>query len=252
MILWSILTITSTMMKLPKVLVGTPTFDGKNYCYEEWIKNVKEFTYPNYDIFIADNSQSRDNYERIKQDKQITAKYVTDHTNRTSIMKRIADSHNAVRQHALDNGYDFLLHLESDVFPPKNAIQELLAFNTKAIGATYDIYDADERQIMVRIAENDYSENTIISNGDKIDRHLDGKIKLVWSVGLGCNLLHKSVLEKVKFRHQFIDDKPIPSDTLFSWDLRENGIAQYWHSGVYCEHKNKAWVNYGADFLKTI
>jgi GT2 family glycosyltransferase len=239
-------------MKLPRVLVGTPTFDGKNYCYDDWIENVKSLTYPNYDIFIADNSLTRDNSEKLKEDSDIIVEYVTNHTNRKSVMKRIADSHNAVRQYALDGGYDFLLHLESDVFPPKNVIQELLSFNTKAIGASYEIYDGDERQVMVRIAENDYSDNTIVSSGDKIDRHIDGKIKMVWSVGLGCNLLHRSVLEKIEFRHQFMDEKPIPSDTLFSWDMREKGIPQYWHSGIYCEHRNKAWVKYGDDFVKNL
>ena len=44
---------------LPKVLICAPQHESKNYCWETWINNVNNFTYPKdrLEIFIADNYQ---------------------------------------------------------------------------------------------------------------------------------------------------------------------------------------------------
>ena len=48
--------------KPPKILVGAPTADVKNYCAEDWVENVKRFLYPTeVDVFLADNSESKGN-----------------------------------------------------------------------------------------------------------------------------------------------------------------------------------------------
>ena len=54
--------------KLPKVLICAPQHESKNYCWENWINNVKDFTYPKdrLEIFIADNSPTKDNYTKLK------------------------------------------------------------------------------------------------------------------------------------------------------------------------------------------
>ena len=45
---------------LPKILIGIPTYEGKNYCLDAFMNNVNNFTYPksNIEIFVADNSIS--------------------------------------------------------------------------------------------------------------------------------------------------------------------------------------------------
>ena len=43
-------------MNYPKVLVSFPTSDKKDYCVDDFIKQIKNFTYPLYDIFVVDNS----------------------------------------------------------------------------------------------------------------------------------------------------------------------------------------------------
>ena len=47
-------------MRLPKILICSPTYDGKNYCLKEWMDNVKNLNYPksHYDIYLADNSRT--------------------------------------------------------------------------------------------------------------------------------------------------------------------------------------------------
>ena len=40
-----------------RVLVAMPTADKKDYCVDEFIEQIKTFTYPLYDIFVLDNSK---------------------------------------------------------------------------------------------------------------------------------------------------------------------------------------------------
>ena len=40
---------------MKKVLISCPTAQAKDYCVDEFIEQIKSFTYPLYDIFILDN-----------------------------------------------------------------------------------------------------------------------------------------------------------------------------------------------------
>lgn len=239
----------SKKKKLPKVLVGCPTFDGKNYCFEDWLKNIKSFTYSNFDIFLADNSDTPDNSKMYKEKYGLNCKWVTNEKNKSSILQRVTDGHNAVRKYMLDNDYDFLLHLESDVFPPKDIINTLLAHNKQLAGATYFLYDDDIRELMVRVIDKDYGEESAMINGGNAEIMVDGGLKSVWSIGLGCNLIHKSVFNKIKFKEAEQGGSLIFCDTNFSISARKEGIAQYWDTSICCEHRNRNWQNYGDKFL---
>ena len=49
-----------------KILVSCPTADVKDYAFNEWINNVNNFTYNNYDIHVVDNSETREYLKEIK------------------------------------------------------------------------------------------------------------------------------------------------------------------------------------------
>ena len=55
------------MNSQPRILVGCPTADVKDYCLEKYIKAVKSLTYPNYDVLIVDNSEDNNYLEKIKK-----------------------------------------------------------------------------------------------------------------------------------------------------------------------------------------
>ena len=42
-------------MSNPKVLVGCPTFSGKEYCLREYADRVKSLSYDNYDVFAFES-----------------------------------------------------------------------------------------------------------------------------------------------------------------------------------------------------
>jgi cellulose synthase/poly-beta-1,6-N-acetylglucosamine synthase-like glycosyltransferase len=54
-------------MSIPKVLVCSPTYDGKRYIEKEYYENIKTLNYPNYDIYIVDNSSDKTYYSHLKR-----------------------------------------------------------------------------------------------------------------------------------------------------------------------------------------
>ena len=54
------------MMEKPKVLVGCPIYDGKDYIIDRYIERIKNFTYENYDILLVDNSKTKDFAKKVK------------------------------------------------------------------------------------------------------------------------------------------------------------------------------------------
>ena len=56
-------------MDFPKVLISCPTAVVKNYCFEAWLKNVMNFTYPNYQVYLCDNTN----------DEGVNVKYYNDY-----------------------------------------------------------------------------------------------------------------------------------------------------------------------------
>ena len=53
---------------LPKIMIGIPTYDQKNYCLEYFMDNLNGFTYPKnlLEIYVADNSKTNKNALHIR------------------------------------------------------------------------------------------------------------------------------------------------------------------------------------------
>ena len=84
------------MSGMPKVLVATPTYEGKNYCLPQFINNVSNFTYPKqcFDFVIFDNSATNANAKYIN--KEFGVKVVwKDYTGMT-IIEKLAHTHEAI------------------------------------------------------------------------------------------------------------------------------------------------------------
>ena len=123
---------------MPKVLICAPQHESKNYVWDKWIENVNNFTYPKdrLEIFIADNSKSKDNYNKLKS-YGIKAVHTPQH--KKGILYTINDSHEACRQYAIKGNFDFMLHLETDIIPPIDVIERLMNNNKKVSTAVIKI-----------------------------------------------------------------------------------------------------------------
>lgn len=237
--------------KPPKILVGAPTADVKNYCAEDWVENVKRFLYPTeVDVFLADNSESKGN------EKYLTSLGVqcqrVNFTPDEPIISRITKGHNLVRQKALEGGYDFLLHLETDIFPPDDVLIRLLAHRKAVVGASYDIFDWHDREpVMIQIKEeHDEEPSGAHIKGKHNLLAYDGNLTQAWANGIGCVLIHRSILELIEFRYD--QDRDGFCDSWFAYDLRAKGIPMYVDTSIYAYHQNKDWRKFGNEFVSKV
>jgi GT2 family glycosyltransferase len=229
---------------MKKVLVACPTADVKGYCMEKWVNHVSSLTYPHFDVLMVDNSEDRSFYEASKKEYADKIKMIRVAPQQYPEFKfALAASHDRCRKAALEGGYDYLLHLESDVFPPLDVIERLMIHRKKITGGLYYIDMGERSKLMVQILEPSGNAVRESYNLEETDiTFVDGTLKEVFSCGIGCVLIHRSVLEQVEFRYEKgIGAHP---DSFFFTDTNAKGIKTYVDTSVFCEHDNQVLTRF--------
>lgn len=222
---------------MKKILVACPVADVKGYCFDEWIIKANNLTYENKDIFVVDNSENREYYDSIKSKYENVSFARVNPKQYPSFKSALAKSHDTIREKVLKDDYDYLLHLESDVFPPIDIIERLIEHKKKIVGALYHIELGEQSKLMVQELESFGIEHRETFNLDETDlSFVDGKVKRVFSCGLGCILIHRSILEEVEFRYE--EGSPVHPDSFFFADINQKGLPVYVDTDIYCEHYN--------------
>jgi len=240
------------MSGIPKILVATPTYEGKNYCLPQFIDNVANFTYPKsrYDFMIFDNSSSPKNAEYINKEFGVKCHW-KDYAGMT-ILEKLAQTHEAIRLHAINNHYDYLLHLESDVFPPEDVLEQLLWTKKDIVGVPYQLYGGGQRRVVTEGFSMRETETKEFAGSLHIGFvhhwYFDGKVQRCFTNGVGCTLMKVSTIKNIPFR--FVEGDDAAPDTWFVRDLAYNGIHYYVHTGLLAFHWNtEDWLQY-AHLLK--
>jgi len=215
---------------MKKVLVGCPTSFHKEYCFKEYLKGIKSLTYPNCDILLIENSEDNTYFNKIKKHlPTIKGPY------HESALDRIIDSRNILREKVLKGNYDYLFSLEQDVIPPKETLNKLIKHNKKVISGIYFVRNPIQGQIkLIPLAYKEIpSEEELPSMRPLNDMELDSNslMKIV-SCGLGCVLIHRSILEKIKFRYE----NKVFDDRFFCIDLYKQKIPIYADTSIKCKH----------------
>ena len=242
--------------KLPKILIAVPTYEGKNYCLDAFLKNVYNFTYPKdrLDIYIADNSKTNANAKMIKKKYGIKT-FWKDYGNRY-VFDKMADTHNQLRRYFLASDCDYMLHLESDIFPPKDILEQLLFQRKPIVNGLYMIFDGAWRTPCIAIHPQTHWTHKHFVFPATLDSSwhdfVDGTCKETLIAGIGCCLMKRKVAKDFEFRYD-PNDLNKPPDTFFAMDLKNHGVKNYVHTGALCFHYNREdWgrhVEY-MDYLK--
>lgn len=218
----------------PKILVGCPTSNHKNYALKHYVKGVKALRYDNFDILIVDNSKSDNYMEKI----QSLGLPVIKGPYSDSARQRIIDSRNILRQKVLDEGYDYFFSLEQDVIPPKDVIQRLLNHNKKIVTGVYFSYQTNnDVTLLVPLLWQRVAKNEVRFMLEK--EIAEPRLVEVGACGVGCVLIHRDVLEKVKFRFDR-NDKGF-DDMWFCLDAFNAGFKIFADTSVKCKHLIKGW-----------
>ncbi len=227
----------------PLVLLGAPTNSVKDYCQKEWISQVKNLNYPNYKIFLSDNSIIDD------FSKSIIAQGIE--CGRVNPIGKsnpqyMAESHEQVRKKAIEIGAEFILHWEVDLFTDnKDIIFDLLNARKSVVGAIYHIEQGEKSHLCILpMYQQHYMEPisvTPLRNGMDL-QFVDGSLKQVFSCGLGCVSIHRSVFEKIKFRYD--TNESYHPDSSFAEDCQCAGIKIFADTSMLMDHKNQKWLMY--------
>jgi hypothetical protein len=248
------------MSDFAKVLIATPTSSMKDYCFDEWLENIMGFTYPNFDIVVFDNTSDNGRYAA-ELNNRVHQKYGSKSKNFkcfnslvihdaeiNSLAVKLSLSHNDCRSYCLKNNYEFMFHLESDIFPPKDVIERLMFHKKHFVGGSYHIYDGIDRTLLV-YNHLEIAPNSISSKVCTIDDEIlliNGECIKVAQCGLGCVLLSSKLLKKISFRYENFN--PAYPDTFFAEDCHANNIPVYCDTSIVCRHENRFWGLQGIDY----
>ena len=142
--------------------------------------------------------------------------------------------------------YDYLFHLEVDNFPPPDILKTLLSFKKELkqgpVGAWYEA-GVEEKRVPCLVGIKNLNlarAETFLLNKIQRDMFLDGSCKKIHAIGLGCILIPRHVLEKVKFRHD--PNWPQCPDTWFFVDLHNKKIPCFVDTSTKIGHENRPWL----------
>ena len=255
-------------MKTPKILVGCPVSEYHAYCTDEYLARAQELSYPNYDLFLVDNSAA-DTFSSYLHSKGVS--FVHDFATVKDIKQKIMLSRNVLRKKMLDEGYDYFLSLEQDVIPPKDLIERLLLHKKPIVsGVYYSYYPVQGKQALFPVLyrsltgqeKTNMQANLPLLQQVNPDLHTTltknnfdfsaVRVKLkpeeveaprlmtVKQIGLGCVLIARAVLEKIPFRVDATNNTY--DDALFCDDAQ--GYALFVDTAVKCKHllEKRPWT----------
>jgi len=226
------------MANLPKILLAAPTSTYKNYIFLEWLIHINTLTYPNLNVLIVDNSHDI-NYHKELRKMGVNVLHCSP-KNKTN-HEYITESQNMLRTHFLKGNYDYFFSYEVDQFGPCNIIEKLLSANADVISAPYFIDHGYKSRLLISYLKKtgEQSYKTVFPEMDELIKFTDGQIKQTYENGLGCSLIKRHVLEKIKFRIK--KGESGHSDKYFYMDLWKNTIHAYMDTSILIRHFNSNW-----------
>lgn len=233
------------MYNLPKILIAAPQSDKKNYCFIDWVLNVNRFNYPkeNITILLVDNSNTKDNVDYIKK---FGIECIYYDRKDKGIIETLADCHQICLDYAIEHNFDYLLHLETDIFPKHDILVNLLAHKKPIVCGLYNIFDGAYREPMLRLIEPKNMGYVKAYGIRRMEYILNGDLLKVFSGALGCTLIRKDIFNKIKFRHE--KGKNQHPDTWFAQDMYAKKIPIYVDTKSFCRHFNTSWGTYELNY----
>jgi len=230
-------------MKTPKVLICAPTNQVKDYCQFRWIEQVKFLNYDNYEIYLSDNTKDNSFYNQIKSLGVEAGKV---NPTLKSNPEYMAESHEQCRLKAIEIDAEYMLHWEVDLFTDdKNIIQRLMYHKKQVVGGIYHIGQGRDSYLCLIKKHHNHKDEPVSTFPMKKGSDLlfvDGNLVEVFSCGLGCTLIHKSVFKNIAFRHDI--EQRFHPDSSFYEDLHYKGIKTYADTSILLKHENSRWLMY--------
>jgi GT2 family glycosyltransferase len=241
---------------MEKVLIASPTYDRMDYCFRDFIESLKAIDYENFDILILDNSRTKEFFEKIK--KILGIKVIYDNTEEEKNMMRLISSRNKILEYALENGYEYILMMDSDVIPPINILKMLLSHKKDICSGIYfSPFIISGKTQILPVAWKILEESTFedLKKQGKIDEKFKSHLNLrryltkeeveskelfeVFIPSAGCMLLSKNVFKDIRYELLPKTEMEMitPTDEIyFIKKARGKGFKIYCDTSVICKH----------------
>jgi GT2 family glycosyltransferase len=224
----------------PKVLIAVPTYEGKDYIFKEFYQNLLRLSYPNADFIIIDNSPTMRYLLKLRRKGYKNIYHVPRGDNSR---QALCNAQNYARTKMLDEGYDYLLFIESDLLPPPDTIERLMAHNKPVVGVFYLLGAGTKKVPCIFLKEyksDSLGMGTRLIRPDEYENYTLNGLQLVHGTGLGTTLIRRDIMQRFYFWHdeRFVDKH---SDVYFYMDLDNNGIPVFVDTDIVVEHYPSKW-----------
>ena len=135
------------------------------------------------------------------------------------------------RDLALAGGFDGLLTVEADMVIPPLALERLVRLPCDVAYGLYASRHGKHQWLAFTRIEGVKGES--LSKMPELAQKLWGSAVVTEGVGLGCTLIHRTVLEQIPFR---VQENGAACDWALAQDLKEAGMRQMHDLGVVCGH----------------
>jgi GT2 family glycosyltransferase len=239
-----------------KILIASPTYDGMEYCFKEFIEHIKSIDYLSLDILIIDNSRTKKFFRNIRKIPRI--KVIYDDTREEKNIQRLISSRNKIINYAMEKNYDYLLMMDSDVMVPSNILNRLLSHNRDVCSGLYfNYFKVKDKFELLPVCYRKLEEKyypiykKFFPHADMrmFSRQMDlmeANSKELFEVSVpssGCVLLSRKAFSSgarygliKEFEEKF---KSTTDDLKFFKNLREEGFKIYCDTSVLCAHNTR-------------
>lgn len=219
-----------------KVLVGCPTYHGKEYALQDYAAGIKALRHDGIemDVLLVDNSAGDEYFKKI----QAAGLPVVKGPWFEGARDRIVASRNILRDKVLKEGYDYLFSLEQDVVPEPDTLLRMLAHKKKIV--TSVVYKHQPYGPEIKLLPMLYSQHPVDPTGlwyvDEKEFETPA-LKRVLACHLSCTLIHRDVLDFITFRYQ----GDTFDDMAFCKDANDYGFLVLVDTGIKPRHLFSSW-----------
>ncbi len=214
---------------MAKVLVGVITYEGAMFCRDVFFKYLSSLGVSDF-VFVT-NSGEKDAADLRDRANVLENAEVLVNTSQTNRLDIITSNRNKIRDYFLAGDWEYLYFLDSDCVGPTNAIKVLLSHKKKLTTGWYlSIFDYTGKPQVLPVA---YAfDKPGHARQLAIVDVLKPRVLPIAVAGLGCALIHRSILEKISFSR-----KKGGEDSRFFTQVREelgdklwlDTRASFWH-----------------------
>lgn len=149
-------------------------------------------------------------------------------------------SRNMTAHYAVENNFDYILFVDSDIVLPKNAITKLASHDKDVVSGVYAYKQLLRKEVVVKVFGNEEKKEYRDLKDTEIVESQTRLLK-VDAFGFGCVLVKTEVIKKIDYPY-FVFTQEMGEDVYFCRKAQNAGYELFVDTKVLCGHKGE--VNY--------